>query len=199
MSKILVIDNIDSFVYNIYQYIGEIGAKYGITPVVLQNDCRIEEVEALMDEISGIVISPGPKTPKEAGISNTIIKKYFKEKPILGVCLGHQCIGYVFSAEIIRADILKHGKTSLIKYNEKSGEIFNRIKNPFEATRYHSLIIDEKTIREPLQATAHSMDGNEVMAVKHKDYDLYGIQFHPESILTADGKKIMENFIKICV
>lgn len=199
MSKILIIDNIDSFVYNIYQYVGEIGAKYDIVPIVLQNNCKIEEVEALMDEISGIVISPGPKTPKEAGISNTIIKKYFKEKPILGVCLGHQCIGYVFNAKIIRADILKHGKTSLIRYNEKSGQIFKGIKNPFVATRYHSLVIDEKTIREPLQVTAHSVDGNEVMAIKHKDYDLYGIQFHPESILTTDGKKIVKNFIKICV
>jgi len=106
--------------------------------------------------------------------------------------LGHQCIGYVFNAKIIRASILKHEKTSFIKYNDKGGKIFDGIKNPFEATRYHSLVIDEKTIKEPLLATAHSLDGNEVMAVKHKDYDLYGIQFHPESILTSEGKKLLK-------
>jgi len=195
--KILVIDNIDSFVYNLVQYIGELGAE----PVVFMNDAEFEEIEkAVRDEcIDGIIISPGPKTPREAGVSNRVIEKFGPEIPLLGVCLGHQCIGYCYGAEIRSAQVLKHGKTSMIQHNEK--EIFEGIPNPFEATRYHSLVIDN--LPDCLEVTAKSLDDDEIMAIKHRKYPVYGVQFHPESILTGlpsrgeNGVKMMKNFLEI--
>lgn len=195
--NILVIDNIDSFVYNLVQYIGQLGAK----PVVFQNNAPFDEIEkAIKKGIDGIIISPGPKTPKDAGISCKIIKEFGKNIPLLGVCLGHQCIAHSFGAEIRRANILKHGKTSMIKHNGK--EIFKGIPNPFEATRYHSLVIDN--LPECFEITARSTDDNEIMGIKHKEYVIYGVQFHPESILTGfpepeeNGMKLIKNFLDIC-
>ena len=196
--KILVIDNIDSFVYNLVQYVGELGAE----PIVFQNNASLDEIEKVIKSggIDGIIISPGPRTPKEAGVSNEVIKKFGKSIPLLGVCLGHQCIGYSFGAGIRRANVLKHGKTSMIKHNEK--EIFKGILNPFEATRYHSLVIDN--LPDCLEITARSADDNEVMGIKHKEHPIYGVQFHPESILTGfpkpefNGMKMIKNFLDIC-
>ncbi|MEA3255425.1 MAG: aminodeoxychorismate/anthranilate synthase component II [Candidatus Altiarchaeota archaeon] len=189
--KVLVIDNIDSFVYNLVQYVGMLGGN----PIVLQNTVGIDEVRENIkkDSISHIIISPGPKTPKDAGVSNQIIKEFSSEIPILGVCLGHQCIGHVYGAVIRQAKTLKHGKTSLIEHN--GIDIFEGISNPLEATRYHSLVIDEETLPDCLKVTARSRDDNEIMGLKHKEYQVYGLQFHPESILTNEGMKIMENFL----
>lgn len=189
--NILVIDNIDSFVYNLVQYVGILGGN----PIVFQNTARFSEIEkAIKDKkISHIIISPGPKRPEDAGISNKIIEKFGSKIPILGVCLGHQCIGYVFGAKIRNAKKLMHGKTSLIRHNGK--DIFKGIKNPIEATRYHSLVVDE--IPECLEITARSLDDKEIMALQHKEFPVYGVQFHPESILTTEGIKIIKNFLNI--
>jgi len=197
-TKILVIDNIDSFVYNLVQYVGELGAK----PVVLRNDASFGEIEKAIKggEINGIIISPGPKSPEDAGISNEVIKKFGEKIPLLGVCLGHQCIGYSFGAEVRRAKVLKHGKTSMISHDGK--EIFTGIPNPFKATRYHSLVIDR--LPGCLEVTARSLDDNEIMGVRHRNYPIYGVQFHPESILTGfpkpeeNGMKLIKNFLDIC-
>jgi anthranilate synthase/aminodeoxychorismate synthase-like glutamine amidotransferase len=192
-SRVLVIDNIDSFVYNLVQYAGLLGGN----PVVLQNDTPYEEVKKVIakEKITHIIISPGPKTPKEAGISNKVIKEYGPKIPTLGVCLGHQCIGYVFGGTIQRANELRHGKTSLIEHNGMN--IFKDIINPFEATRYHSLIIDEKTLPNCLEVSARSLDDKEIMGVNHKRFPIYGVQFHPESILTKDGMTIVKNFLEL--
>ena len=192
-TKVLVIDNIDSFVYNLVQYAGMLGAD----PVVLQNDTPYEEVKKVIakEKITHIIISPGPKTPKEAGISNKVIKEYGPKTPTLGVCLGHQCIGYVFGGTIQRAKELRHGKTSLIEHNGM--DIFKDISNPFEATRYHSLIIDEKTLPDCLEVSARSLDDKEIMGVNHKTFPIYGVQFHPESILTKEGMSIVKNFLEL--
>ena len=189
--KILVIDNIDSFVYNLVQYIGE----FGVSPLVFQNDVSFDKIKKTIDNenIRGIVISPGPKTPKDAGVSNKVIKEFGGKLPIMGVCLGHQCIGYVFNAKIRGANTLKHGKVSLIKHDGKG--VLLGIPSPFKATRYHSLVIED--LPECLEITARSLDDHEIMGVQHKEYPIYGVQFHPESILTVDGKKIVENFLNI--
>jgi anthranilate synthase/aminodeoxychorismate synthase-like glutamine amidotransferase len=192
-TKVLVIDNIDSFVYNLVQYAGVLGAD----PIVLQNDIHYEEVKKVVakEKITHIIISPGPKTPKEAGVSNKVIKEYGSKIPTLGVCLGHQCIGYVFGGTIQRAKELRHGKTSLIEHNGMN--IFKNIGNPFEATRYHSLIIDEKTLPDCLEISARSLDDKEIMGVNHKKFPIYGVQFHPESILTKEGISIIKNFLEL--
>jgi anthranilate synthase/aminodeoxychorismate synthase-like glutamine amidotransferase len=192
-AKVLVIDNIDSFVYNLVQYVGVLGGN----PVVLQNNAPMEEVDRIIakEKITHIIISPGPKSPKDAGISNKIIEKYGPKIPTLGVCLGHQCIGYVFGGTIKRAKELRHGKTSLIEHNGK--DIFKSIVSPFEATRYHSLIIDEKTLPDCLEISARSLDDKEIMAVNHKKFPVYGVQFHPESILTKEGMTIVKNFLEL--
>jgi len=189
----LVIDNIDSFVYNLVQYVGMLGGN----PIVFQNTAGIDEIEDAIekDSIGHIIISPGPKTPRNAGISNIVIEKFGKRIPTLGICLGHQCIGYVFGAKIRRAKTLKHGKTSLIEHNRK--DILKGISNPVEAVRYHSLVVDDKSLPDCLEVTAKSLDDNEIMGLKHKRYEIYGLQFHPESILTKDGIKIIENFLNI--
>ncbi len=186
---ILIIDNYDSFTYNLVQYIGELGADLK----VFRNDkIDIKGVEKLVN-LKKIVISPGPCSPKEAGISNEVIKVFSGKIPILGVCLGHQCIGYVFGGDVVRADRLMHGKTSMIYHDGKT--IFEGIENPFEATRYHSLIVKKETLPGCLQITAETKE-HEIMGLKHKDFPVWGVQFHPESILTKPGKKILGNFLK---
>ena len=186
---ILMIDNYDSFTYNLVQYLGEMGEELQ----VYRNDkIAIEEIERLKPD--RIVISPGPCTPKEAGISVDVIKQFAEKVPILGVCLGHQCIGYAFGGNIIRADRLMHGKTSMIHHDGKG--VFTGLPNPFEATRYHSLIIERETIPSCLEITAET-DIGEIMGVRHKELAVEGVQFHPESILTQNGKDLLRNFLKI--
>jgi len=184
---ILLIDNYDSFTYNLVQYLSELGACVR----VYRND-RIGIKEIKRIKPSHIVISPGPGRPDEAGISKAVIDEFKRSVPILGVCLGHQCIGEVFGGRVVRAKILMHGKTSLIRHNGQG--IFRGVENPFEATRYHSLIIERRTLPKCLDITADTKE-KEIMAVRHKDYPVWGVQFHPESILTKAGKKILMNFI----
>ncbi len=186
---ILMIDNYDSFTYNLVQYFGELGADLK----VYRNDAlTLKDIKALHPE--KIVISPGPGRPEDAGVSVGLIKEFAGKIPILGVCLGHQAIGYAYGGKIIQAKYLMHGKTSLITHNQK--DIFKDIENPFEATRYHSLVIEESTIPQCLEVTAHSDDG-EIMGVRHKEFPLWGVQFHPESILTRAGKNILKNFLTL--
>ncbi|MBF0519179.1 MAG: aminodeoxychorismate/anthranilate synthase component II [Nitrospirae bacterium] len=186
---LLMIDNYDSFTYNLVQYLGELGQNIK----VFRNDkITLNEIEKLRPE--KIVISPGPCTPNEAGVSVDLIKTFCTRIPILGVCLGHQSIGAAFNADIVRADRLMHGKTSLI-YHDSRG-IFKGIPNPFEATRYHSLIIKNGTLSEDFEITAWT-DADEIMGVRHKSYPLDGVQFHPESILTKAGKDILSNFLTL--
>ena len=186
---LLIIDNYDSFTYNLVQYFGELGAE----PVVKRNDeITVAEIEALKPE--AVVISPGACTPKEAGISNDVIREIGPKLPVLGVCLGHQCIGYVFGGDVVRAPRLMHGKTSPILH-DNSG-VFADLPSPFEATRYHSLIIDPPTVPESLVVNAHTAEG-EIMGVRHKEYPIHGVQFHPESILTRLCKDLLKNFLRI--
>ena len=191
MLKVLVIDNYDSFVYNLVQYVGELGAK----PIVYRND-EITLSQALKLDADRIIISPGPGTPEDVryfGVCKKILQNMSCKIPTLGVCLGHQGIISTFGGKIIRAKRLMHGKTSLIKHDCQG--IFKKIKNPFEATRYHSLVGDRKNMPLCLKITAESTDDNEIMGVRHIEYPIEGIQFHPESILTTDGKKIIKNFL----
>ena len=186
---LLIIDNYDSFTYNLVQYFGELGAE----PVVKRNDeITIAEIEALQPE--AIVISPGPCTPKEAGISNDVISQIGPHLPVLGVCLGHQCIGHVYGGAVVRAGRLMHGKTSPILHDGTG--VFADLPSPFEATRYHSLIIDPPTMPDVLVVNAHTAEG-EIMGVRHKEYPIHGVQFHPESILTHHGKDLLKNFLRI--
>lgn len=186
---ILMIDNYDSFTYNLVQYLGELGQEIK----VFRNDkITIAEIEELKPE--RIVISPGPCTPKEAGISIDVIRHFQGEMPILGVCLGHQSIGEAFGGDVVRAGRLMHGKTSMIYHDGKT--IFKDIPRPFEATRYHSLIIKRETIPSCLIITAETKEG-EIMGVRHKDLPIEGVQFHPESILTKAGMDLLRNFLKI--
>ena len=184
---ILMIDNYDSFTYNLVQYLGEMGQELKVA----RNDkITIAQIEEMGPD--RIVISPGPRTPSEAGISVETIKHFAGKIPILGVCLGHQSIGQAFGGEVVRAQRLMHGKTSLIHHDGQG--IFNGLPNPFEATRYHSLLIRRETIPDCLEITAET-DQREIMGVRHKDYDIQGVQFHPESILTLEGKKLLANFV----
>ncbi|MDO8553781.1 MAG: aminodeoxychorismate/anthranilate synthase component II [Candidatus Micrarchaeota archaeon] len=192
--KLLLIDNFDSFVYNIYQYLGELGQEVD----VIRND-KIAIDEILKQKYNGIIISPGPGTPenkKDFGICRDVITKLGNAMPILGVCLGHQGIVSCFGGKIIRAKKPMHGKMSLITHNQKG--IFEGVKNPLKVMRYHSLIGEEVTLPKCLEITAKSQDDGVVMAIQHTTLQIYGVQFHPESILTEDGKKILENFCKIC-
>lgn len=186
---ILMIDNYDSFTYNLVQYLGELGQDLR---VVRNDKISIEGIKRLRP--GKIVISPGPGRPENAGISCAVIKRFAGEIPILGVCLGHQCIGYVYGGEIVRAKRLMHGKTSLIYHNKKG--IFKGLSSPFEATRYHSLLVRRKSLPKCLEITAWTKD-KEIMGLKHKDYELWGVQFHPESILTKVGKKLLKNFLEL--
>jgi anthranilate synthase component II len=184
---ILLIDNYDSFTYNLYQYISELGADV----FVVRNDrITIDQIRDKKPE--AIVISPGPKTPGEAGISEEVIKEFYKTLPILGVCLGHQAIGEVFGGEIVKAPVPMHGKTSQVIHNGRS--IFNSVEIPFAATRYHSLIVSRDNLPEALDVIAWTED-NLIMGLKHKDYPTVGVQFHPESIMTENGKNLLHNFI----
>jgi anthranilate synthase/aminodeoxychorismate synthase-like glutamine amidotransferase len=184
---ILMIDNYDSFTYNLVQYLGELGADMR----VYRNDqITVAEIERLAPE--KIVISPGPCTPTEAGISCEVIRQFAGHVPLLGVCLGHQCIGEVFGGEIIRAPALFHGKTSMIYHDGKS--IFRELPRPFEATRYHSLVIRRDTLPDCLELSAETDDGV-IMGVRHREFLVEGVQFHPESILTHEGKKLLGNFL----
>ena len=186
---ILMIDNYDSFTYNLVQYFGELG---GDLKVYRNDALTLERIKRMA--VTHIVVSPGPGRPEGAGISVDLIREFAGTVPILGVCLGHQSIGYAYGGKIIRAKKLMHGKTSMIRHNNK--EIFKGVENPFEATRYHSLVIDKKTMPKCLEVTART-SGGEIMALKHKDFPLWGVQFHPESILTTEGKKILKNFLNV--
>ena len=189
--KILMIDNYDSFTYNIVQYLYELGAD---VEVYRNDQIDIEDIEG-MNDIDGIVISPGPCTPNEAGISVDVIRRFKGKYPILGVCLGHQSIGVAFGGNIIKAKCLMHGKLSDIYHNGK--ELFEGIPSPFKAVRYHSLVIDKNSLPEDIEVTAWTKEDDEIMGIKHKKYAVWGIQFHPESILTDYGKKILENYLKL--
>jgi len=186
---ILVIDNYDSFVYNLVQYLGELGAD----PVAYRNDCiTIEDAQRLAP--ARIVISPGPCTPREAGISKEMIRAFAGKVPMLGVCLGHQCIGEAFGGDVVRADRLMHGKTSMIYHAQR--EIFSGIPNPFEATRYHSLIVNRENLPDCLEIIAETKE-KEIMGLRHTRYPIWGFQFHPESILTREGKRLLQNFLTV--
>ena len=184
---LVMIDNYDSFTYNLVQYLGELGQ---VIKVYRNDQVTVDEIERQKPD--RIVISPGPCTPLEAGISNEIIRRFGGKMPILGVCLGHQCIGHVFGGEIVRAPRLMHGKTSMIHHDNKG--VFRGLPNPFEATRYHSLIIRRETMPDSLAVTAET-DAREIMGVRHKEFGVEGVQFHPESILTAVGKDLLRNFV----
>jgi anthranilate synthase/aminodeoxychorismate synthase-like glutamine amidotransferase len=186
---ILVIDNYDSFTYNLVQYIGETGAEL---TVVRNDEISIEDIGHLAP--SKIVLSPGPGSPDKSGICPNVIKTYYKTIPILGVCLGHQAIGQVFGGTISRAPKLLHGKTSKIFHDGKT--IFTGLENPFTATRYHSLIVDRINVPDCLMISAEAEDGI-IMGLRHKDYPVEGVQFHPESILTTEGKKLLLNFLAL--
>lgn len=190
-TNILLIDNYDSFTYNLAQYFWELG--YTLT--VERNDkISIEEIKTFAP--SHIVISPGPGTPADSGISLNVISAFHKELPILGICLGHQCIGEFFGGKVVRAPLPMHGKTSLIRHSEEG--IFKGVTNPFKVTRYHSLIVEEKTIdKEILEVTSWSEDDNLVMGMQHKKFPVYGLQFHPESIMTEHGHKLLKNFVEM--
>ncbi len=184
---ILIIDNYDSFVYNLAQYIGELGWE----PEVRRNDSTtLEEIERMAP--SHIIISPGPGTPLQGGISNDVVQHFGGRTPLLGVCLGHQCIGHVYGGLIVRAPLPVHGKTSLIYHDGKT--IYHGVRNPFPATRYHSLVIKPDTVPDCLEVTARS-DKGEIMGVRHKELVVEGVQFHPESILTEVGHDILRNFL----
>lgn len=186
---LLVIDNYDSFTYNLVQYFGELGQEL----LVKRNDeITIDEIRKLRPE--RIVISPGPCSPAEAGISNDVIRTFGPHTPVFGVCLGHQCMGYVFGGEVVRADRLMHGKTSPILHHNEN--LFQGLPSPFEATRYHSLIVKRDTLPDCLKITAETAEG-EIMGLDHKEYPIYGVQFHPESILTSEGKNILRNFLSL--
>jgi anthranilate synthase/aminodeoxychorismate synthase-like glutamine amidotransferase len=186
---ILIIDNYDSFTYNLVQYLGELGAEMR----VFRNDkITVEEAVALKPE--KVLVSPGPCTPKEAGVSCDIIREFGPRLPLFGVCLGHQSIGDVYGGNVIRAARLMHGKTSPMIHEGKS--VFKGLPSPFDATRYHSLIIERETLPDCLEITAWTAEG-EIMGVKHKEYNVHGVQFHPESILTVEGKKLLQNFLDL--
>jgi len=186
---LLMIDNYDSFTYNLVQYFGELGQDL---KVYRNNKITLAEIEKMAPD--RIVISPGPCTPKEAGISIDVIKRFTGKVPILGVCLGHQSIGEAFGGDVIRAPYLMHGKTSMIHHDGRT--LFSGLPNPFEATRYHSLIIKRETLPPMLEVTAWTDDGI-IMGVRHKEHKLEGVQFHPESILTGAGKDLLRNFLKL--
>jgi para-aminobenzoate synthetase component 2 len=188
MGTILMIDNYDSFTYNLVQYLGELGADISVR----RNDAiDLAGVRALKP--AAIVISPGPCTPREAGISVALIREMAGEVPILGVCLGHQCIGAAFGASVVRASRLMHGKTSAVFHDGKT--LFAELPNPFEAMRYHSLVVEPDRLPSCLEVSAHTTEG-EVMGLRHREYFVEGIQFHPESIGTAEGKHILRNFLR---
>ena len=187
--RVLVIDNYDSFVYNLVQYLGELGAE----PEVYRHDeITVDQVAAAAPE--AILISPGPGRPEDAGVSNQVIEQFGGRIPILGVCLGHQCIGQVYGGKVVRAPSILHGKTSLVHH---CGEgVLAGLPDPFEATRYHSLVVDRETVPDVLEVTAETDDGV-VMALRHRHLPVEGVQFHPESVLTPAGKQLLTNFLDL--
>ena len=187
---ILVIDNYDSFTYNLVQYLGELGADM---KVIRNDECTVAEILQMAPD--KIVISPGPCTPNEAGVSLEVITTLGETIPILGVCLGHQGIGQAYGGKVIRAPHVMHGKISHVTHDGKD-PLFNSVPNPFEATRYHSLIVERGTLPDCLDVTAETEDGI-IMAMRHKTHPVWGVQFHPESILTKDGKTILQNFLNL--
>lgn len=188
---ILMIDNYDSFTYNIVQYCLELGADLKI---IRNDEMSVEEIEALNPE--KIIISPGPATPDDAGVTLDVIRHFADKKPILGICLGHQSIAQAFGGEVVRAERMMHGKTSKVV---RAGEtpIFNKLPEIFTATRYHSLIVKKETLPESIVPTAYSQDDGEIMALEIKDKPIYGVQFHPESIMSEYGHEIIDNFLKL--
>jgi anthranilate synthase component II len=186
--RVLVIDNYDSFVYNLVQYLGELGAE----PIVYRND-ELTVEEALALEVEGILLSPGPGRPEDAGILLDLIRQGAGKKPIFGVCLGHQAIGQVFGGDVVRAPELMHGKTSLV-HHEGQG-VFAGLPNPLEATRYHSLVVEPSTLPDCLEVTARTADGI-IMGLRHRTFAVEGVQFHPESILTVAGHDLLANFLR---
>lgn len=186
---LLMIDNYDSFVYNLVRYFEELGEEI----IIYRNDkISIEDIESM--DIDGIVISPGPKSPKEAGLSLEIIDRFKEKLPILGICLGHQCIGYYFNADIKKGNEPVHGKMFDITHNNKG--LFQNVKNPLRVTRYHSLIVSRDNLPDTIEITSETED-KVIMGIKHKDYSIYGVQFHPEAEMTEEGHKILNNFINI--
>jgi len=193
---ILVIDNYDSFTYNLVQYLGELGADLpaaGLIKVARNDRITIEEIEELAPE--RIVVSPGPCTPDEAGITLDVIRHFAGKVPLLGVCLGHQAMGQAFGGSVVRAPYLMHGKTSQILHDGRT--VFEGVENPFTATRYHSLIVDRASVPPMLEVSATTSDGL-VMGLRHREFICEGVQFHPESIMTAAGKRLLGNFLKLC-
>ena len=185
--RVLVIDNYDSFVYNLVQYLGELGSD----PIVHRHDAlTLDEISAL--DPDAILVSPGPGRPDDAGLSNEVIRSFAGRRPVLGVCLGHQCMGQVFGGEVVRAPQVMHGKTSVIHHDGRG--VFEGLPNPFEATRYHSLIVDRRSVPAALEITAETDDGV-VMGLRHREHAVEGVQFHPESILTASGHDLLRNFL----
>jgi anthranilate synthase/aminodeoxychorismate synthase-like glutamine amidotransferase len=188
MARVLVLDNYDSFVYNLVQYLGELGAD----PIVHRSDAlTLEQIVAL--DPDAVLISPGPGRPEDAGLSNEVITHFAGSRPVLGVCLGHQCIGEVFGGDVVRATEVMHGKTSLIRHNDHG--VFEGLPNPLEATRYHSLVVDRASVPDVLEITAETDDGT-VMGLRHREFDVEGVQFHPESILTVSGHDLLRTFLR---
>lgn len=188
--RVLVIDNYDSFVYNLVQYLGELGAE----PLVHRHDAlSLDELVAL--DPDAVLISPGPGTPDDAGLSNAVIEHFAGRRPVLGVCLGHQCIGQIYGGSVVRAPEIMHGKTSLVRHEGEG--VFAGLPSPLEATRYHSLVVDRSSVPDVLEITAETDDGT-VMGLRHRELDVEGVQFHPESILTAKGHDLLRTFLLRC-
>jgi anthranilate synthase/aminodeoxychorismate synthase-like glutamine amidotransferase len=186
-TRVLVIDNYDSFTYNLVQYLGELG----VEPVVHRHGAlTVDQIVAL--DPAGVVISPGPGTPDDAGLSMDVIRTFAGERPVLGVCLGHQCIAQVFGARIVRAPQVMHGKTSVIRHDGRG--VFTNLPDPLEATRYHSLVVDRASVPAELEITAETDDGT-IMGLRHREHPVEGVQFHPESILTVSGHDLLRNFL----
>ena len=189
-ARIVVLDNYDSFVFNLVQYLGELGAE----PLVHRSDAlTIDQIREL--EPAGVLISPGPGRPEDAGLSNEVITTFAGEVPVFGVCLGHQCIGQVFGGDVVRAPEIMHGKTSLITHRDIG--VFEGLPQPLEATRYHSLVVERSTLPDVLEITAETDDGL-IMGLRHREFDIEGVQFHPESILTTAGHQLVANFLQRC-
>jgi anthranilate synthase component II len=189
-ARIVVLDNYDSFVFNLVQYLGELGAE----PLVHRSDAlTIDQIREL--EPAGVLISPGPGRPEDAGLSNDVITTFAGEIPVFGVCLGHQCIGQVFGGDVVRAPEIMHGKTSLITHRDIG--VFEGLPQPLEATRYHSLVVERSTLPDVLEITAETDDGL-IMGLRHREFDIEGVQFHPESILTTAGHQLVANFLQRC-
>jgi len=186
---ILIVDNYDSFTYNLYQYVGEL---YKDIKVVRNDEFTIDELNKL--PLEGIIISPGPGRPENAGLSVEVIRSFEGKLPIMGICLGHQAIGFAYGGKVIKAPVIMHGKTSIIKHNGK--DLFKDLKDNLKIMRYHSLIVEKCTLPKDLEITAVTKDGL-IMAIKHKDFQTYGLQFHPESIFTEDGKMLIKNFVEV--